>query len=745
MRDLPSPADRPPLPPDALPVAVDSPLPQLLSYASEQALPSGTLVRVPLGSRRVTGMVAAPGAAGDVAPAALKPVAAVFESIPPLSAGWQRLAQFAADYYQRPLGEIVAASLPPPLLDNEPAYLERVLDKLIEPTYAVTAAGAQAIRRSVPDRFEALALLARRACEGPLAPSEGRALHRDAARHLSAWYEAGWLRIVPREAPPPRLRDGPPLTAQQQQALAHLAAPAGGGFRPSLLWGATGSGKTEVYMQLCGKLLAADPQIQVLVLVPEINLTPQLEAAFRERFDGGEVVTLHSGLADGERLRNWLKAHLGVAQIVLGTRMAVLASLPRLRLIVVDEEHDASYKQQEGARYSARDLAVARAQIEGIPVVLGSATPSLESWHAARQGRYARVDMPQRIGEAAWPQVRIADMRRVPRDQWLAPAVCAAIEARIARGEQSLVFLNRRGYAPVITCAQCGWLSACPHCSAYQVFHKSDRSLRCHHCSTTRRVPVACPDCGSLDLRPVGHGTQRLEEWLAERFPQARIARIDADTTRRKGSAAAAFADVHAGEVDILVGTQMVTKGHDFRRVSLVAAVGVDSALYSANFRASEALFAHLMQAAGRAGRAGLQSEMWVQTAFAAHALFTALKAHDYAAFARHLLAEREQAGMPPYSFLALARAEARTQDEARGFLQQARDAGQALAAECGVTLYAPVPMALQRVADTERAQMLIECARRKALQRFLRAWLATLRAIKTRVRWAVDVDPLEI
>jgi primosomal protein N' (replication factor Y) len=733
-------------------VATDSPLHFALTYRHSHPLVRGTLVVAPLARRRVIGVVVDGDHADEADPASAgagreeretKPLHAVLDSLPALSTTWLKLMQFAAGYYQRPLGELMAASLPQMLRDGDSALLDKALNHLYPIEYKVTSAHHQPVIELHKGKYQAMAALAGALLQGPLALEAARSIHPQAAKHLNRWFEAGWVEVVPRSSAQPQLLAGPALTAEQQQVLATLAGARG--FKPHLLWGATGSGKTEVYLQAAARALAQDPSAQVLVLVPEINLTPQLAAQFTQRFAGCEVVTLHSGLAEGERMRNWLKAHLASASIVLGTRMAVLASLPRLKLILVDEEHDASYKQQEGARYSARDLAVYRAQLEGIPIVLGSATPSLESWHAAQQGKYARLEMKQRIGNAPLPTLRVADARTLPRDTWLAPAVCDAIEERVQRGEQSLIFLNRRGYAPVITCHQCGWLSSCTHCSAYQVFHKSDRTLRCHHCSSTRRVPVRCPDCGSQDLRPVGQGTERLEEWLRERFEGARIARIDADTTRRKGSAAHAFAQVHAGEVDILVGTQMVTKGHDFKRVTLVAALGADSALYSANFRASEMLFAHLMQAAGRAGRSGLQSELWVQTAFAPHPMFAALKKHDYAAYATHLLRERQEAGMPPFSFLALARAEGKTQQDAQGFLNEARSMAEASAGQLGVTLYSPVPMSLQRLADVERAQMLLECANRKALQTFLAQWLAQLRAVKTRVRWAVDVDPLEI
>jgi primosomal protein N' (replication factor Y) len=494
----------------------------------------------------------------------------------------------------------------------------------------------------------------------------------------------------------------------------------------------------------------------VLVLVPEINLTPQLQARFESRFAGRRLVALHSGLTPAQRLRHWLAAHLGEADLVLGTRMAVFASLPRLGLILVDEEHDPSYKQQEGARYSARDLAVYRGRLEGVPVVLGSATPSLESWQRAEEGRYRRVPMRQRIGGGMLPQVRLIDMNLLPRAPGvttaLAPPLVQALRGRMARGEQSLVFLNRRGYAPVLHCSACSWKSGCPHCSAWRVFHKADRTLRCHHCGFSERVPRACPECGNLDIQPLGRGTERLEEQLAQALPGARLARIDADSTRAKGALEARLDAVHAGEVDVLVGTQMIAKGHDFRRITLVAAVNPDSALFASDFRAPERLFALLMQAAGRAGRdatVGARSEMWVQTWHPQHALYGALRKHDFDAFAAAQLREREGAGLPPFTHLALMRAEARTVDAAAGFLKAAAALAATLPEAGMVMVYPPVPPAVARVANVERMQMLIESPTRGALQRLLAQCVPQLNGLRAAhkgvLRWAVDVDPLAI
>jgi primosomal protein N' (replication factor Y) len=682
-----------------------------LTYRSESPLSPGTLVRVPLGKREVLGVVweVLPDS-GELPEAKTRDIAGVLDGLAPLSATWRKLVTFTAGYYQRSLGEVALAALPPQLRELSALQLARRLKRPVVDT------------SSPQDTTDLIA-----------------------------------------------------LSSQQTRALAEFNAETLGARRPALLFGATGSGKTEVYLRAAARVLAQDPSAQVLVMVPEINLTPQLQARFEARFAhlGKErVVALHSGLTPAQRLKSWLAAHAGQARLVLGTRMAVLASLPKLRLLVVDEEHDPSYKQQEGARYSARDLAVYRARLEtgtGEPcrVLLGSATPSLESWQATITGRYQRLNMADRIGSAGatgLPAVRRVDMNHQPKHCVIAPPLLAAIAQRVARGEQSLIFLNRRGYAPVLACHDCGWKSECPHCSAFRVFHKIDRTLRCHHCGFTERVPRACPSCGNIDIAPVGRGTERLEEHLAELLAgvqrpdgaAVRITRIDADTTRLKGALESQLASVHAGEVDVLVGTQMIAKGHDFRHITLVAAINPDGALFSSDFRAPERLFSLLMQAGGRAGRDAQRSaasEMWVQTFHPEHPLFEALKRHDYPAFADQQLAERQAAGLSPFGFSALIRAEAKTQEVAQGFLNAAALAAQAqqLTGHAHVTPYPAVPMAIQRVANIERAQMLVESPSRVALQGFLAAWQPVLfetrrqAEFKSLVRWAIDVDPIAI
>ena len=691
----------------------------VLSYASEEMLPTGTLVRVPLGKRELMGVVwdathlddvttskDASDKSTDKTELALRPIASVLGGLAPLNTHWCDLVRFAAHYYQRSVGEVALAALPNQLRELSAEQWTRRLTR----------------KSKASDSHPSLEAL-------PV----------------------------------------PASTPEQAQVLENIALHKG----PFLLFGNTGSGKTEVYLRAAQSQLAKDASAQILVMVPEINLTPQLESRFRERFapQWGDdcVVAMHSNLTPAQRLKNWLAAHKGQARIVLGTRMAVFASMPHLQLIVVDEEHDPSYKQQEGARYSARDLAIYRGQLENAKVILGSATPSLESWHHSRSatdttqaGRYVRLHMPSRVGDGALPFVRRVDMNHQPKKTVFSSQLLDAMRERVTRGEQILVLLNRRGYAPVLHCPDCDWKSQCPHCSAFRVFHKLDRTLRCHHCSFTQSVPRACPACGNADIQPLGRGTEQLEEHLGELLSDVRrtdgeplrISRIDADSTRLKGELERQLAEVHAGAVDVLVGTQMIAKGHDFRRVSLVAALNPDGALFSSDFRAPERLFSLLMQAAGRAGRdAQMQRispcEMWVQTFHPQHPLFEALKQHDYPAFAAQQLGERQQAQLPPFSFQALVRAEARNQAAAQAFLNAMRQAGAGLAETLQIDIYPAVPMAMQRVANVERAQMLIECQSRKALQQFLSIWHPQVHALRAEhrqiIRWAIDVDPLAI
>ncbi len=568
---------------------------------------------------------------------------------------------------------------------------------------------------------------------------------------------AGLRRIDPpkaraarRVAKTPAKQTPPELTHEQLTALERIASDdeQNGGFRAYLLHGVTGSGKTEVYLRLVERALAAGRQ--VLLLVPEINLTPQLEARVAARFPDAGLTSLHSELTEAARTRNWRAALDGSARIVLGTRLAIFTPLPDLGLIVVDEEHDASFKQQDGMRYSARDVAVFRARERGIPIVLGSATPSLESWANATDtrtpARYTLLTLRERaVTNARLPAVQRIDTRLEKLQDGLSGVLLRALGQRLERGEQSLVFLNRRGYAPVLTCTACGWISRCQRCAANLVLHLADGRLRCHHCGFECRVPRACPTCGNQDIQPFGRGTQRIEAVLAERFPQARILRVDRDSAKSRKQWEALVEQIHDGAADILVGTQMLAKGHDFPRLTLVGALGADAALFASDWRAPERLFAQLMQVAGRAGRAELPGEVLIQTQFPEHPLYAALVRHDYPAFADAQLKEREQAGFPPYAYQAMLRAEAPQLADSLAFLTTARAWPEA-SAYADVMLYDPVPMRMARRANFERAQLLIESPSRRALQHFLADWgelLATIKA-PSRLRWHLEVDPLE-
>lgn len=732
-------------------VAIDVPLDTYFDYSADDLCADdiGQRVLVPFGRRQVVGViieVVDPPATDESPKYKLKPVQEILRDVPRLPKEIRELAQFCSHYYHHPLGQVLAAILPQRLRRTKAAR------SLAEPAYALTDSGRALSLDDLPQRAAVKRkLLAALQTQDFLPRSKLLQLSPSAGTVIRAMLEAGWvqqsaraLRATRSANALPAQAAAPALNSDQATAVAAiLDAPTG--FTPWLLHGITGSGKTEVYLQAIAATLARGAQ--ALVLVPEINLTPQLEARFQARFPDASIVSLHSNLNDSERLKHWLMAQgtaeQGAAQIVLGTRLAVFTPCVNLQLIIVDEEHDNSFKQQDGMRYSARDVAVFRAKAANIPIILGSATPALESYYNALQGRYRLLELKGRaVRDAAPPAVRYLDLRREKLLEGFSAPLITAIKQRIQRGEQSLLFINRRGYAPVLLCGECGWLSGCSRCSSRLVVHLKERKLRCHHCGHEQRIPQQCPSCGNLDLAPVGQGTQRLEAALQKLFPDARILRVDRDSTRRKNALSEMLEQVHAQKIDILVGTQMLAKGHDFPKLTLVGVLNADGGLYSADFRASEHLFAQLLQVAGRAGRAADSGEVLVQTAFPGHALFTALQHGDYTQFAQAALAEREQAGLPPYTFQAMLRAEAATLEDALRFLRSAA----ALAPEAkNIHVYDPVPALMARLAGNERAQILIEACSRGALQKFLGFWIAALRAQKTRnVRWALDVDPLE-
>jgi len=724
--------------PSILQVALDTPLHRLFDYRLPDgldAVPPGSLVEVPFGRTRQVGV--ALGAAADSAVEAgkLRHVIRVLDDRPALSPDTLRLAQFCADYYHYPLGAILLATLPPRLRNATPFVADT-------PWLLLTDAG-RAAQPSARARAQRALLDALRTAPQPRETLRVQKQGRHAAALVAAGW-AAWVQLPPQAAgallDDPLLRSdpspAPAATAEQQAALDRLL-PALAQFGVHLVHGVTGSGKTELYLRLIDAVLAA--QKQALVLIPEIALTPQLEQHFRRRFPGRRIVTLHSGLTETARTENWLAAP--GCDVLLGTRLSVFAPLPRLGLIVVDEEHDASFKQQDGLRYSARDVAIARAKQANVPVVLGSATPSLESYAQALSGRYRLIELKQRaISQAQLPDIELVDLKHIPLDNGLTRPALQALADTLARGEQSLVFLNRRGYAPALYCPSCAWVSPCPRCSARLVLHRTAHRLKCHHCGFEARIPAECPGCGNPDLKPLGQGTQRLEETLAALLPAARLRRIDRDTMRPRAWAELGEA-VHGGAVDILVGTQMLAKGHDFPNMTLALILDTDGALYSPDFRATERLFAQLMQVAGRAGRADKPGRVLIQTAFPDHPLFRYLQRHDYAGYARTLLAERRQLELPPATRQVLLRAEATTMDAALAFLQRAATLAPDMA---DVSVFGVTPAAMARVANLERAQLLVQSASRLALQAFVRDWRPRLDGIRPRVaRWSLDVDPL--
>ena len=716
-------------------VWLDVPLRAAFSYLHDSPLPDGTRVKVAFGPREMCGVIDNSIPPPAVAADKLKPILAVLDELPPLPALLLEQVQFAARYYLHPVGQALFTALPTSLREARPVK---------QADHHVYQLSAQGLARPPAARSTVKTLLWQ-ALQQPLSREALRQLHPQAGSYLKAGLASGDISALPWQPAALRVEGALPLNAQQEAACSAVAA-ALGSFAAFLLHGITGSGKTEVYLQLIAQVLAAGRQ--VLVIIPEINLTPQLIDRFARRFPATGIACLHSGLSDGERLQGWLDAWQGRAGIVIGTRLAVFTPLPQLGLVIVDEEHDGSFKQHDGLRYHARDLAVWRAHRQQVPVLLGSATPSLETVANVEAGRYRKLVLNQRAHDGATlPQIGLLDVRRQKLDDGLAPEVIAALRQRLARREMSLVFINRRGYSPVLACTDCGWTSACRHCSARMVLHLSARQLRCHHCGAQQRIPMQCPDCGNPDIKPLGEGTQRLEAALQRLLPEARILRIDRDSTSTKAAWDSIYQRVHSGQVDILVGTQMLAKGHDFGALSLVVVLGSDGGLYSADFRASERLFAQLMQVAGRAGRAGVPGHVVIQTQWPDHPLYLALQQHDFDGFAASQLAERREAGFPPAAYQILLRADAPAYADAEQFLQAVLQ--QLGTPPDGITVFGPAPALMARLAGRERAQLTLESTSRAALHGWLRAALPAIEALARKasrqLRWSLDVDPLEL
>lgn len=736
------------MPTSILKIALDLPLDRLFDYLSNgQVAQIGQRVLVPFGQRKHIGIVIAKADVSDVAVEKLKTVLQVFTDEVPLDAEILSLLKFSADYYQYPFGQALLSALPVRLRQIAPAVSRK------QHAYSLTALGQSVDLEQLPTRQLVMrrVLLALQT-HGRLTELDLDGISSSGRKVAKQLVAQGWLvsEQVPAiiktlEAAIPR---PPELNDEQTLAVNHITQDAHT-FKAWLLHGITGSGKTEVYMRLMQYVLD-NKDAQVLVLVPEINLTPQLEARFRSRLANFTLVSLHSSLSESDRLHNWQLAQSGAAQIIIGTRLSIFTPLPKLKLIIIDEEHDSSYKQQDSMRYHARDVALVRAKRLNIPVVLGSATPSLESWHNAvanqqQANKYNLLSLNQRaVNAAKLPHIECIDTTKVNLQYGLTPQLVAALKLRLARKEQSLLFINRRGYSPVLLCSACHWIAPCTRCSSRLVVHLGQRKLRCHHCGHEQKIPQQCPSCGNADLHPTGHGTQRLEQTLAQLLPTARIARVDRDSTSRKNALVEILDQVHKQEIDILVGTQMLAKGHDFPNLTLVGVIDTDSALHSPDFRASERLFAQLMQVAGRAGRADKAGQVIIQTQFPDHALFNALRVQDYVSYANAMLQEREQVQFPPYVFMALLRAEANDFSLVQQFLRYAFEQARSMSHD--VLVYDPVRPQMERLKGMERGHVLMQAGSRIALQRLLKNLVSLLRtqAIAAKVRWAVDVNPLE-
>ncbi len=725
--------------------ALAGPLRTLFDYLPPAGLSAppaiGTRFELPFGRGSRTGILIALDEHSEMPRDRLKRAIRQLESVPLLSSADLRLLYWAADYYQHPLGDVIFQALPVNLRKSRAASTPRM--GALRLTDNGRNLDTERLKRA-PAQQRLLSILAERP-EG-MAKSELLTLSGTSDAVVRSLLGKGLIEACATPVPPGKPAESATrhaLNPAQQEAVERVAA-AGPAFRVHLLLGVTGSGKTEVYLHLIEQAIASGRQ--ALVLVPEIGLTPQLMARFRH-FLGDRVALLHSALADGEREAVWHALRRGELPVLVGTRSAVFTPMPRLGLILVDEEHDLSFKQQEGFRYSARDLAIVRAQHLGCPVVLGSATPSLESLRNAREGRYRQLDLPLRATNATLPALDLIDIRSVPLDAGLSPLLIREVRATLAQRGQAMLFLNRRGYAPMLTCHACGWLTECPRCDARMTLHRKQQLLWCHHCGHQRRVPERCPGCGSPDLRTVGQGTERIEDRLNDLFPDVPVARIDRDSTSRKGSLERLLEGIRAGHYPLLLGTQMLAKGHHFPDVTLVGILDVDQGLFGADYRAPERMAQLILQVAGRAGRAERPGRVLIQTRHPDHPLMQLLTHHGYDAFAATALEERRLAMLPPFSHQVLLRAESTRASDPLSFLEQATALGRSLPGSDQVEFWGPVPAPMERRAGRVRAHLLIQAEQRQALHRWLAPWVAQLGALPEarRVRWSVDVDPMEM
>ena len=723
-------------------IAVNVPLSDgLLTYSHSEPLPLGARVLVPFRNKTVVGIVWETDIAPDMDAARILGVQTTFSDEPPLPESWRDLLSFTSRYYHYPTGQAVFAALPQGL--KETRAVEMPQPPLF---YALNEAGRA--QTPPPTRFNKKAALWDALLLGGMTMAALKQVNAQAAKLIEDWVEQGWIETTEVAKPVLRSYHGQAshsefvLNADQQQASDEIQT-AFGKFQPFLLYGITGSGKTEVYFDAMAKVLAQGRQ--VLFLLPEINLTPQLLKRVENRFADVPTAVLHSQMAAGRRTQDYLRAMLGQAKLVIGTRLAVFTPMDDVGLIVVDEEHDGSFKQDNELRYHARDLAVWRAKQSGCPVVLGSATPSLESWHKAQSGAYRLLQLSERAhASAQLPQVEILNVGRLKLDNGFSPQALQLLKQNFEAGGMSLVYLNRRGFAPALFCGDCGHTFGCPNCSAKMVLHQRARQLRCHHCDHREPIPYKCPDCGNQDLTAVGHGTQRVEETLRAFLPKAAVVRVDRDSTAHKNDWADLYRRIANDKIDILVGTQMLAKGHDFARLNLVIVLNADGSLYSADFRAPERLFAELMQVSGRAGRADKPGKVLIQTQLPEHPVFTAVKAQDYAVFAENELNERQMFAMPPFGFQTAIRADAPRVADAMEFLNAAKETLVPLLPE-SVSQFGAAPMLMVRLAERERAQIFLESPSRHDLHRAVSLWVQVLQQNRDgKIRWSVDVDVQE-
>ena len=723
-------------------IAVNVPLSDgLLTYSHSEPLPPGTRVLVPFRNKTVVGIVWETDIAPDMDTARILSVQTAFVEEKPLPQSWRDLLSFTSRYYHYPTGQAVFAALPQGL--KETRAVEMPQPPLF---YALNEAGRA--QTPPPARFNKKAALWDALLSGGMTMAALKQVNAQAAKLIEDWAEQGWIETTEAAQPALRSYHGQAshsefvLNADQQKASDEIQT-AFGKFQPFLLYGITGSGKTEVYFDAMAKVLAQGRQ--VLFLLPEINLTPQLLKRVENRFADVPTAVLHSQMAAGRRTQDYLRAMLGQAKLVIGTRLAVFTPMDDVGLIVVDEEHDGSFKQDNELRYHARDLAVWRAKQSGCPVVLGSATPSLESWHKAQSGAYRLLQLTERAHTAAQlPQVEILNVGRLKLDNGFSPQALQLLKQNFEAGGMSLVYLNRRGFAPALFCGDCGHTFGCPNCSAKMVLHQRARQLRCHHCDHREPIPFKCPDCGNQDLTAVGHGTQRVEETLRAFLPKAAVVRVDRDSTAHKNDWADLYRRIADNEIDILVGTQMLAKGHDFARLNLVIVLNADGSLYSADFRAPERLFAELMQVSGRAGRADKPGKVLIQTQLPEHPVFAAVKAQDYAVFAENELNERQMFAMPPFGFQTAVRADAPRVADAMEFLNAAKETLAPLLPE-SVSQFGAAPMLMVRLAERERAQIFLESTSRQDLHRAVSLWVQVLQQNRDgKIRWSVDVDVQE-